>query len=499
MNVGSLIDLTIGDVHAGIAARHFNVEQIVLAHLDRIHQCDRDYNAFTYLNPQALDRARELDRRLAAGQFCGPLTGIPVAVKESIDVAGFPSSACWAPLAAKVGGIDIIPTRDAPVVTRLRQAGAVIIGKTNMPAFAADGTRATRSWAGAVHNARDRRLAPGGSSSGSATSVAAGFVMLGVAAETGGSIQNPASAQGIVGIRPTFGLVPNTGVLPLGGSVRDVIGPHARSICDAATLLEVLAGYTAEDPKTISSVGNRVSNKYRPTISRLNKTRIGLYGPGWRPTELPPETQRPYQRAIEVFQSLGASIVEDPFHRTEFSELASLIKPNAIAFGTDSIAYDLDQYYARSKNTYGFDTLNAVLSRVGESPFEAAGPLHRRGQLPSVQAFLTGSEYIPDLSQFILARERYLNIFNETMVLQKLDALVLPQRIGRLPLIDSSESIQAAASPEINVLGVPGVAVPAGFDGDGAPFGLLFVGRAWDEAKLLSIAHTFEQATLSKF
>ena len=135
------------------------------------------------------------------------------------------------------------------MVARLKAAGAIILGKTNIPAFSHDGARANTSWDGPTFNAVDRAIAPGASSSGTATAISGSFAVVGLAEETGGSIQNPASAQSLVGVKPTFGLVPNTGVAPLAGSTRDVVGPHARTVKDAALLLDVLAGYTPEDPE----------------------------------------------------------------------------------------------------------------------------------------------------------------------------------------------------------------------------------------------------------
>src|SRR5262249_11472155 len=150
----------------------------------------------------------------------------------------------WARLSSKAGGVDMIATRDAPLVGRLRDAGAIILGKTNIPPFSGDGSRADRSWKGRTFNAFDRTLAPGASSTGVATAVSANFALAGIAEETGSSIQNPAAAQGIVGIRPTFGLTPNAGVAPVAGSTRDVLGPHARSVTDAALILDAIARQT---------------------------------------------------------------------------------------------------------------------------------------------------------------------------------------------------------------------------------------------------------------
>jgi aspartyl-tRNA(Asn)/glutamyl-tRNA(Gln) amidotransferase subunit A len=219
-----IIELTLQSAQDGLQNGRYTSRQLVEASLARIATYNPGYNAIITPNPAALREADDVDRRRAAGEALGPLAGIPVVVKDTIDVAGLPTTAGWAPLSSRAGGIDLIPVRDAPVVERLRAAGAVILGKTNVPVFSLSWDNANDSWAGATYNAAAPARAPGGSSTGTATAVAASFALLGLGEETGGSIQCPAANQALVGIKPTFGLVPNTGVVPLGGSTRDAIG-----------------------------------------------------------------------------------------------------------------------------------------------------------------------------------------------------------------------------------------------------------------------------------
>ena len=202
------------------------------------------------MNAKALDDARAIDKPVVrAGEKLGPLAGVPIAVKDPMDMAGEPSTGGWHFLSSRVGGTDLIPATDSPVVARMRAAGCVILGKTNIPVLSATGTHASDSWAGPTINVALNDRMPGGSSAGSAAAVAASLCVLALAEETGGSIQNPASAQDCVGLKPTFGLVPNAGVMPLAGSTRDVVGPIARCVRDAALTLDALAGYTPEDPE----------------------------------------------------------------------------------------------------------------------------------------------------------------------------------------------------------------------------------------------------------
>ncbi|HEX4196226.1 MAG TPA: amidase [Caulobacteraceae bacterium] len=185
-----LQSVTIADVQAGFATGGLTAEALMRAMLARITVFEPAYNAFVFVNPNNLDEASRIDALRADGKSLGPMAGIPVAVKDSIDVAGMPTTCCWDRLAPMRGGYGLIPEWDAPVVARLRRAGAIIVGKTNTPAFSA-AQRTTTSWAGTTYNALDRRLMPAGSSSGTATAVAAGFAVTGVAEETGGSHPEP--------------------------------------------------------------------------------------------------------------------------------------------------------------------------------------------------------------------------------------------------------------------------------------------------------------------
>src|ERR1700737_373158 len=233
-----LIELTVAQVQAAFESGDLTSEALSAAYLERIARVNPLYNAIIFLNPQALDDARAIDRRRATGEALGPLAGVPVVVEDTMDMVGFRTTGGWSLLYSKTGGVDLMPSTDSPVVARMRAAGCVILGKTNVPVLSATGSHANDSWAGPTLNAVDPSFMPGGSSAGTATAIAASLAVLGLAEETGGSIQNPASAQALVGIKPTFALVPNAGVMPLAGSTRDVIGPIARCVRVAALVLD---------------------------------------------------------------------------------------------------------------------------------------------------------------------------------------------------------------------------------------------------------------------
>jgi amidase len=317
-----IVEMTVERAQEGFASGAFTSESLTQAFLDRIAVYNPPYNAIVFMNPGALDDARSSDVRRASGKSLGPLDGVPVVVKDAMDMAGFPTTGGWRLLLSKTGGVDLYPATDAPVVARMRVAGAVILGKTNIPVLSATGSHANDSWAGPTYNAAGREFLPGGSSAGTATAVGASLAVLGLAEETGGSIQNPASAQGLVGIKPTFALVPNVGVLPL-SSLRDVVGPIGRCVRDAALALDALAGFTMADPKTVAGIGRKPPGGYAANLKpdALRGKRIGTYGPGWRNLPLSEGAAALYRRALGEIEAQGAILVEDPFAGSGFADL----------------------------------------------------------------------------------------------------------------------------------------------------------------------------------
>lgn len=486
--------MSITDIQAAYAAHDTTAEALTRAYLARIALYEPSYNAFTTMNEGAIAQAREIDRRRAAGEALGPLAGVPMVVKESMDMAGLPSTAGWAAMSARSGGIDFLPADHSVVVQRLLDAGVVIIGKTNIPAFSDDGTRANTSWAGPTYSAIDRALAPGASSTGTATAVAGGFAAAGLAEETGGSIQNPSAAQSLVGIKPTFALVPTAGVVPLAGSTRDVVGPIAQNVRDAALVLDAIAGYSARDPKTSAANGHVPAQGYTSQLSlhALQGKRIGLYGPGWNAAALTPQTQALYDQAVQELKARGATVVSDPFAGSGFAELGLAGEPYDYR-GTESAAFDLTNYL----KGLGIDSLAAWKAVVHASPFEPGGTLAWYvDALPALKASLADPSVPPPLQAFHALRAAYLQKFDAVMTAQQLDAMVVPQAVAALPELFSGDVIAETSISPLDVAGLPGVTVPAGqYAGNQAPFSLLFIGRPWAEAPLLGLAYDYEQAT----
>ena len=500
-----IVDITIADIEAGLAAGSFSVVELYNAHMARINAYEANYNAFTFFNPTALAEAQALDAEYALTGPRSPLHGVPVVIKEAMDVAGLPSTAGYDRFYSGTGGVDLIPETDAPVVRRLREAGALIIGKTNIPEFSRSGNNANTSWDGPTYNAYDRTLQPGGSSSGTAMAVAGSFAVIGTAEETGGSIQNPAAAHSLVGVKTTFGLIPNAGIAPLSGATRDVAGPHARTVYDAAVMLDAMAGYSLEDEKTMASVGNIPAAGYTSLLSTtaLEGKRFGLLGNGWRANimnSVQPETLMMYDRAIAEMEAQGATMVADPFAGTDFSALRAAI-PNAAA----SNPYYFESWLERMGPSMVANELAAAngissiaaLGLLGVSPFD---PGESFASTPTnFPLEFADPDTPPNIDEFFIARGALISLFNSVLDANDLDGLFFPQAVRPVPDLPEGPtggtSIGATTVSEINIVGNPGVTVSAGYYDDGSPFSVIFVGKLWSEAEMLAYAYDYEQAT----
>lgn len=496
----NVVELTAQDIQAGLAGHQYSSVDLVNAYLARIAQYEPYYNAFTSMNPNALADAAALDAEYAATGPRSPLHGVPIVIKDSMNVAGLPTTSGYSGFVSVAdggAGMYLIPETDSPIVARLRAAGAIIMGKTNLPVFARSGSNANNSFYGPTFNSYDRDLLPGGSSSGTAVATSLSLVTLGTAEETGGSIQHPAGANGLVGVKTTFGLVPTSGGVPLSGSTRDVFGPNAKSVHDAAAMLDVIAGFDSSDFKTVASVGHIPAAGYVAGLSTmaLQGKRIGLYGPGWKnqtvngmsvPIELTPDTQALYDAAVDALKAQGAIVVEHPFEGTNFAQLT-----NFPASG-NSLPYDMNQFFQSlgGSNPKSYAEFEAM---TGINLFAANGPL-----VGNVNATLTAAlanpSVLPDISGFMDGRAALLAAFRAAMDQYDLDALFYPQMFSQLEARVGG-TYRATTVSEVNLLGTPAVNLSGGYYPDGSPFSVQFLGDMWSEGDLLSMAYDFEQAT----
>ena len=489
--VVDVVELTAERIQVDYAAGRYTAVDLTRAFLDRIARYEDYYNAFISMNPAALSIAEELDREYRSRGPRGPLHGVPVVIKDNIDYGGLITTAGYAGFSSAAGGIDLIPDDDAAVVARLKEAGAIIIGKTNLPDFAGHGTRTNSTVAGVTLNPYNVTKAPGGSSGGTATAVNASFAVLGLGTETGGSIENPSGAQALVGVKPTYGLVPIHGVVPLSGTYRDVVGPMARSVYDAAVTLDVLAGPTSRDLATYAAVGHTPDAGYAAGLdtASLEGRRFGLVGLGWRSDYLPlaPETEAFYQQAIATLKEQGVEVVADPFKETGFVELYEA-SPSVPGAGD----HDMLVYLQNLGPGAAFHSVEEWEALTGQE--------FREGRERNPPARPSATEE-GDAHQ--AWRMQLKELFRSVLEDHDLDGLFFPQAGAPIrPLVEDPERPDYSPNdhPElpsnvVNALTVPVVTVPFAYYEDGTPFVLAFIGDTWTEAELLSWAYDFEQAT----
>lgn len=494
-----VVELSVDQIVKDLAAGKYTDQDLVLSYLDRINQYNPAYNAFTYINPDALLNAATVDASIAAHGMTLPLEGVPIVVKDSMNVAGVRTTGGYSGFTAENGGADMIPLADSPIVARLRAAGAIIIGKTNLPAFARSGASANTSYLGPTYNSYDRAIIPGGSSSGTATAVSASFAAIGTAEETGGSIQNPAGAQSLVGVKTTFGLVPTSGGIPLNGSTRDVFGVNARTVTDAATFLSVIAGYDPSDPKTAASTGHIPAAGYATGLSStaLQGKRFGLFSSAFKNVALSPETQNLYNSDVATLVAQGATVVTDPFSDPALSTAFNTLAATFSQYSGVNEPYDLTQWMQTLDPTKSPTSVGAFQTKTGINLLAGSGPL--LGNLANTPGLATAVTQ-PDVSQdaavaiFMAGRATMLAAFQKVMQDYNLDGFFFPQEYKEPGLLVGGTFSNTAVS-EVNLLGTPLVDLPGGYYADGAPFSVAFLGDNWSEGSLLSYAFDFEQAT----
>ncbi len=488
-----VVELTVQDIQTAYAAGEFTAVEVTTAFLDQIDHYEDHYNALISMNPDALAIAAALDEEYASTGPRGPLHGVPVVIKDNLDYGGLVTTAGFSGFSEATGGVDMIPQEDAVAVARLREAGAIVLGKTNLPDFAGDGTRTRSSVAGVTLNPYDTGRAPGGSSGGTATAVNANFAVLGLGTETGGSIQNPAAAQALVGIKPTFGLVPLHGVVPIDATYLDVVGPLAKTVYDAASTLDVIAGPTAEDLATYAAVDHIPEEGYTALLndSALEGKRFGLVSVGWRDDWLPlaPETEALYRQAIATLADQGAVVVDDPFLNSDFVELYQA-RPRVPSVGS----YSMLVYLRGLGDLAQFHSVAEWEALTGE---EFPGRVDRAPTRPSATE---------EGDAFQAWRQEMRELYRAVFEIFDLDGLFFPQ--AGAPIRDLVEDLtRPEYSPNnhpelpsniVNALGLPVVTVPFAYYDDGTPFVLAFIGDTWTEAELLAYAYDFEDATRAR-
>lgn len=443
-------------VEAGRALRNRQISPVELTKncLTQIEKLNPILNAFiTVTAESALSEARNAEQEILRGEWRGPLHGIPLGLKDIIDTARVRTTAASALFK------DRTPSEDAEVVTRLRRAGAIFLGKQNLHEFAYGGSSLVSHF-GEVRNPWNTAHIAGGSSGGSAAAVAGGLCYGAIGTDTAGSVREPASQCGIVGLKPTFGRVSAGGVFPLSPSL-DHVGPLARSVADAAILLQAIAGYDAGDPNSVDAP----EGDYVPALAGAKNWRIGIPRKFFF-DDLDPEVASAVEGAIVVLKSLSAKICE-----IELSVPTDRTLQAAESYAVHA------ELIGRSPELYQPETLRRI--RTGE---------HFRPR--EIEASRRELQWL---------RKEIVGTFDEV------DVLVTPATPIPAPSVDELKQHPELLRPReivllrntrpFNVWGLPAISVPCGFTASGLPIGLQIAGRHWQEAKVLQMVCAYEQTT----
>lgn len=451
--------MTILEAAGALRSKQVSSVELVAQSLARIGALDVKLNAFiTVVEESARRAARRADEELARGIDRGPLQGIPVAVKDVFSTRGIRTTC-----GSKVFE-NHVPDHDAAVVEKLEQAGAVLVGKTNMHELAY-GITSSNPHFGAVRNPWDLERIPGGSSGGSGAAVAAGLVFLAMGSDTGGSIRIPASYCGAVGLKPTFGRVSRYGVMPLDFTL-DHMGPIARSVRDAAVALNAIAGF---DPRDESSSRLPVEDYLPRGETSLNGVRIGL-PENYYFDRVEEEVARAVRRAAELAGNLGARVVP-----VRVPDIAAINVVGRIILQAEASA--LMEPHLAERDKFGAD----VLALLDQGRFIAA------------------TDYVNAQRLRRLMRQEFAAVWREVDCLFTPTTPIAAPRIGQttVEIGEEAEDVRLASTRfvrALNVLGLPAVSLPCGFDGRGLPLGLQIAAPAFQEAKLLGIAAALEEA-----
>ncbi|HBQ58774.1 MAG TPA: amidase [Balneolaceae bacterium] len=481
----NLEEITITELQQGYENGDFTIEDVTAAYLERIAEKDQSgpkLNSMLYINPLALDIAKEQDAELRDGQTRGPLHGIPVVLKDNIDTDDMPTTAGANVMA------ESVPDQDAFITQKLKDAGAIILGKANLSEWANfHSSFSSSGWSalgGQVNNPYDLTRNPCGSSAGSGAAASANMTVFAIGTETNGSITCPSSANGLVGIKPTVGLLSRSGIIPI-SHTQDTPGPMARTVTDAAIALGTMAGIDSSDAKTFESK-EHYHTDYTQFLNPdgLQGKRIGLWtgslGGHFRVDTLMHETAR-------FLESQGATVVE----------IDKITQENVGSASFQVLLYEfkdgLNKYFASLGDDAPVKNMQELVDTTLSDPEEMRYFDHDLLIQSSEKGSLDSDEYQDALERMLrITREEGID---RVMDEHELDAIIGPTGgpAWKTDLTNGDNFAVSSSSPAAQS-GYPNITVPMGYI-DGLPVGISFFGRAWSEPVLLEIAYGFEQAS----
>jgi amidase len=472
-----LLTATIADVQNAVDAGALTYEKLVHLYLGRIEAYDKNgprLNAVIAINPKAAEIARALDDERKAKGRRSPLHGIPVAIKDNVDVADMPSAG------GSLAFAGSHPARDATVVSRLREAGAIIFLKTNMDELAL-GSRGLSSLGGQILDPYDLTRNPGGSSGGTGVAVSVSFATVGVATETGVSIRSPATNNAIAGIAPTRGLVSRAGVIPI-SFTQDRVGAHGKTVVDAARLLDVIRGVDAEDLSTAESLARSAARPIGDVGGTgLRGARLGVLRDLFRQGAMFAEGNALVEQQIESLRKNGAEVITGLTTGEDLISAMPNLRVNSFELQTAFDAYLLRRGPASPVRTF------AEFSQL--KVFAPGGNLAQRFQETMKAGDLNrNAEYLSRLEHQRTIRRLLVDLLER----HRLDALVYPMKSLGAPSVGASDD-----GPRDNnisaITGLPAIVVHAAMTAEGLPLSIELLGRPFGEPRLVEIAHAYER------
>lgn len=471
---------SIRELHHQLVSKERSAVEITQEALNRIAALEPKLHSFLYVTAdQALKQASFVDAKIASGEEIGLLAGIPVGIKDNMCTQGIPTTC-----ASKILE-NFVPPYESTVTQKLADAGAVMVGKTNLDEFAM-GSSTENSAYQVTANPWDVSRVPGGSSGGSAAAVAAGECTVALGSDTGGSIRQPASFCGVVGLKPTYGLVSRFGLVAFASSL-DQIGPFGRTVEDAAILLRAIAGY---DPKDSTSLKVDIPDYTQYLKPDINKLRIGViketFGEG-----LDPAVEQAVNKAIEQLKNLGAEVQEISCPRFRYG------LPTYYIIAPSEASANLARYDGVKYGLRASDPEN-LLDMYMRTRAEGFGTEVKRRIMVGTYTLSAGyydAYYLKAQKVRTLIKQDFENAFGQVDVLVCPTVPTTAFKAGEKTADPLSMYLTDLMTITVNLAGLPGLSLPCGFDDNGLPIGLQLIGNVLREDQLFQVAYAYEQAT----
>lgn len=474
---------SIRELHQQLVRKERSAVEITQEALDRIQSLEPKLHSFLHVTAErAIAQAQQVDAKIAAGEEISMLAGIPLGVKDNMCTAGIPTTC-----ASKILK-DFVPPYESTVTQKLAAAGAIMVGKTNLDEFAM-GSSTENSAYQLTANPWDMERVPGGSSGGSAAAVAAGECAIAIGSDTGGSIRQPASFCGVVGLKPTYGLVSRYGLVAFASSL-DQVGPFGRSVEDTAFLLQAIAGYDPKDSTSLKVDIPDYGRSLRPDLRPKGRRRIGViketFGEG-----LDPVVEQAVTKAVEQLQELGAEIqvISCPQFRYGL--------PTYYIIAPSEASANLARYDGVK---YGFRAPEAdnLLSMYTHTRAEGFGPEVKRRIMIGTYALSAGyydAYYLKAQKVRTLIKKDFERAFEQVDILVCPTSPITAFKAGEKTNDPLSMYLTDLMTIPVNLAGLPAMSVPCGFDGNGLPIGMQLIGNVLREDVLFEVAHAYEQST----